>query len=140
MAKEVELRAYWPTRIPQLGMCRVIELNFEDKSAAISNGIVRVFPSLGEIILMEYTGAKDKKDKKVFDGDIVLTNDGHLYEVYWHDQFSFSLRDHRSKQFHGSLTSCEYIVPEEMKFEIVGNIYEGSRSSKKEEIKYESNT
>ena len=47
-----------------------------------------------------------------------------LYEVYWHDQFQWSYRNHPenkygAKNFHGRLTSSKFIVPEDMKWELL---------------------
>jgi hypothetical protein len=68
------MRAYWKDRKPQLGMCSVKEINFEDNNACISNGSVRVFPNLDEIIIMHKTGEKDHNDVILHDLDIVQVN------------------------------------------------------------------
>lgn len=71
MSVEFEYRAYWPNRKPQLGMCLVLAINWEDNEAVITNGIVRVYPKISEIILMRYTGFKDKAGRKIFFNDFL---------------------------------------------------------------------
>lgn len=68
----IEYRAYWTSRIPQPGMCKVLSINFETNSAQISNGSIRmVGASISELIMMKYTGFKDKFGRKIFFNDII---------------------------------------------------------------------
>lgn len=94
----MELKAYWKDRTPQLGMCVVKEINFEERNASISNGAVRVFPMLDEIEIIRPTGIKDSEKKNmIYEGDYV-EDDKNIYLVKWHDtQACFWLEPVKSK-------------------------------------------
>ena len=86
-----------------------------------------MFEAPSHIKLMQYTGMKDKNGKEIYEGDILKDGDikyPYLREVYWDDRFQWSLRLLPNKQFSGSLSNDKYIIPEEMRNEIIGNIYE----------------
>lgn len=70
------------------------------------------------------TGMYDIHGREAFDGDIIQDNNGNLYEVYWDERYQWSKRnypknEYRYKNFQGSLTSSNFIVPLEMKWEII---------------------
>ncbi|MEK6883895.1 MAG: YopX family protein [Nanoarchaeota archaeon] len=70
---------------------------------------------------------KDKHGKEIFIGDLLRNGSveyPYVYEVYWDDKFQFSTRLVSNKVFMGSLSNNEYIVPEEMKYEVVGNVFQ----------------
>lgn len=93
----MELKAYWKDRTPQLGMCVVKSINFEEKNASISNGAVRVYPKLDEIEIIRPTGIKDANKNMIYEGDYV-EDEKNISLVKWHDtQSCFWLEPVKSK-------------------------------------------
>lgn len=93
----MELKAYWKDRTPQLGMCVVKSINFEEKNASISNGAVRVYPNLDEIEIIRPTGIKDANKNMIYEGDYV-EDEKNISLVKWHDtQSCFWLEPVKSK-------------------------------------------
>ena len=80
-----ELKAYWPDRIPQLGICVVKQINFEDNKAIISNGHVRVYPKLDQITILRPTGITDSTGTKIYEFDYVQ-DEKNIYLVEWNQQ------------------------------------------------------
>jgi hypothetical protein len=86
MSSKIEpFRAYWPDRTPQLGICIVKEINFEEQNACISNGIVRVYPLLNQIQLIRPTGIPDVDENQIYEFDYV-EDDKNIYLVEWNQQ------------------------------------------------------
>ena len=85
-------------------------------------------PKYGDGIIMEFTGLKDKKHKKkIYEGDIVLHQNGYLYIVKWDEiNACWYLRQPRKKD--GNVLEEVYtggINGQDIwRCEVIGNVYE----------------
>ncbi len=77
-----KLRAFWKDRTPQLGICEVKLIDFENNTASISNGAVRVFPKLDEINIIRPTEITDSNGDEIYEGDYVKDKET-IYVVRW---------------------------------------------------------
>lgn len=71
-----------------------------------------------DLIYMQYTGMKDTSGRKIFEGDIILTESGNEYRVV-KNKFSFKVQDNEN------LNSNLYLLEDYMGYGmiVIGNIY-----------------
>lgn len=72
------------------------------------------------------TNLYDINGEEANDGSLIFQQGKpfELYEVYWDERYQWSYRNHPenkygAKNFHGRLTSSKFIVPEDMKWELL---------------------
>lgn len=115
-------------------MVEVLNLHFENNPAPFYVHIYNhamnddYWTNTDESILMQYTGLKDRNDKKIFDGDI-------LRWIYWEQEgnttfdiyiVSFKAPSFVYNSYRGSqlLDTPNEAIKDAKEFEIIGNIYE----------------
>jgi uncharacterized phage protein (TIGR01671 family) len=113
MNREIKFRAWDKYRLKM----------FEDVQYGLDLGIEISFGSLlsmEDIVLMQYTGLKDKNGKEVYEGDVLSNSQGKKGIVIFEDG-CFKLQLHKSE------TSSHY-VPLNISYlenkEVIGNIYQ----------------
>lgn len=108
--REIEFRAWHKEAEFMFDVYGLSSTAVEEKR----NGISYIY-SRKDVVLMQYTGLKDKNGKKIYEGDMVK-NDVDTGVVFWHEARAMFLVD-------SSLTD---IAPMDDwdNFEVIGNIYD----------------
>lgn len=118
MSREIKFRA-WDTDYEK--MLEVASINYCNNAPTLIECISKedsdfyLLENLDRIVIMQYTGLKDKNDNEVYEGDIVNVwwNNGHNYPIK-------SQVEYREGCFYAGymLNLCKDML------EVIGNIYE----------------
>jgi uncharacterized phage protein (TIGR01671 family) len=118
--KEIKFRAYQKSKNY---IYKVLDINFEGHNQTIrevklSNGDIVTSNRIDDLVLMQYTGLKDKNGVEIYEGDIVNTTNLFIKTgivAYYIN--SFEIEDILEEKF-----VIKY--PKWNEIEVIGNIYE----------------
>ena len=113
--REIKFRAYHKERKE---IFEIASIDFEEKKAALSNGIIKLLNGdFKQFELLQYTGVKDKNNKEIYEGDIIICKYGPqiAMEVKWVDEGFRTL---------GKYDGDNYVGFVKNNAEVIRNIYE----------------
>ena len=113
--REIKFRA-WDKENKK--MMKVSSLSLENKEIAVRENRTYHFFRMKNLELMQYTGLKDKNDKEIYEGDIVVLNN------IENDNMCIVRYEHSSYRLEGWSLREDLSNVEDRFLEVVGNIYE----------------
>jgi len=127
MNREIKFRAWWQPKVLEYHCGELVNpprmLYMGDDRGTKTGLDCCVYANQGQnVILMQYTGLKDKNGKEIYEGDI--TNNG---EVFWNDelgneQFGFMLKDIYKNKY--GIRELHYLDAFTNPLEVIGNVWE----------------
>ena len=84
------------------------------------HGDYYTFVNSKDFVRMDFTGHRDKKDKKIWEGDICKDYMGHLHKVIWPERYASFMFERAD----GRLLSGVGQSSEGLRMEVIGNIHE----------------
>ena len=76
-----------------------------------------------DIILMQYTGIKDKNGVEIYEGDVIKTDDNHKFKVIWDETRFIGVDSVRDGNGYICYIDSHY-KDGKSRLEIIGNIYD----------------
>lgn len=120
MMREIKFRAWHK----KFGWIHVFSLEFFNDKVELSGYIT--YPL--DVILMQYTGLKDKNGKKIYEGDIVYAPANKSYSAIKQGEYRCHYSEygdgHVGFYSEGEDGFAEGLYPDGKIYEVIGNIYE----------------
>lgn len=76
----------------------------------------------GEVTMMQFTGVKDSKDNKIFEGDIVKGVSANLHKIEWQDSGYWLCKNIVPNDFHYNGRALMFMQNEFPCLEVIGNV------------------
>lgn len=95
-------------------------------SDGFSYGNLSNLDSSEDLVLLQFTGLKDKNGKEIYEGDIVKDKRDWCFEIYWNNDeacYWARLLTHHAQDEHQSFRVGTHFTPK-ISHEIIGSIYE----------------
>ena len=114
--REIKFRA-WDKENKE--MLDIKDLHWDDctREFSIRTTMYSDYFDVEDMILMQYTGLKDKNRKEIYEGDIVKS-------YYYIDTTNGEQERYHQKEVKFNEISCEYNINAFENLEVIGNIYE----------------
>lgn len=130
--KDIKFRAYDVQECEMFKNDSIAFIDFKNKIIRIENNHYSYFEEINEygIILMQYTGIKDKNDTEVYEGDVIKYSSDVINSFYGVSEI---IREVKFKHGTYGIEGCEKDthIPFgnilKCKIEVIGNIYENSK-------------
>ncbi|WP_416470162.1 YopX family protein [Streptococcus thermophilus] len=112
----------------------ILAISFEDKNICVQTIYFEEglpdsrdvdYYEFDDIVLMQSTGLTDKKDKEIFEGDIlsIESDEGNIRViVFWDDKHALFMFE--SEKYNEKVALAELFEDNSYQFNIIGNIYE----------------
>lgn len=124
--RDIKFRC-WDTENKQ--MLKVQELDFEDTfyggRLSIRADMYNDYFDIEDMILMQYTGLKDKNEKEIYEEDIVKINDEIIAKVIWdNDYLGYFLYANEENSIDSFENGEQPLYDYWGSIEVIGNIYD----------------
>ncbi len=129
MSREIKFRAWNEEKgIMMLPGSVDLFIHFDGTINHHDLGIVQGSNNTPQMMLMQYTGLKDKNGKEIYEGDIVQGEHA-IYSIHWDGRMAqFKAKVEQTKSVlirHNSFPLWQYIEDDgRCRCEVIGNIYE----------------
>lgn len=121
MSREIKFRAWDSQENTMFYNEDILNIQFAENFIRIENEKYAFNSFLDEVMLMQYTGLKDKDGIEVYEGDIIVCNNKYKSIVsYKNGSFVKSYRNGNIYLLYDSNIEDEILI----NYEVIGNIYE----------------